>query len=301
MKRSKKIIAILMLILTLVGSLQNIVQAKSVGDSANLYNLGRCDYNVQFYFTDHWGYVITNYVVYAENGRTYPAYCMNKDLPGVDENGGYTVNLTNIIDNNAIWRTATNGFPYKSAGELGVENDFDAYFATKHALYSILYDRDPASMYRGTDARGQKIVNAIINLTNIGRYGTATQQAPNISANKVGDIVEEANYYSQTYSVSSAISMSNYYITTANMPNGAYVSDINGNSKTSFNVGENFKIIIPKSEMNKDMDIVISVQGRCRSYSVFYGQTTVAGTQNYLITTDPYRRLCWKNKFKNSR
>lgn len=28
--------------------------------------------------------------------------------------------------------------------------------------------------------------------------------------------------------------------------------------------------------------------GKCRTYPVFYGQTTVAGTQNYLVTTDPY-------------
>lgn len=80
-KNKNKIIAILMLVTIVFSSMQNIVMAKQVGDSAHLYSLGRCDYNVKFNFSGSWNYIICNYIVYEENGRTHPAYCVNKDLP----------------------------------------------------------------------------------------------------------------------------------------------------------------------------------------------------------------------------
>lgn len=287
--RFKKIVSAIMIALIFFSSIKNIVLATSLGDSSNLYSLGKCDYNVKFNFDGSWKYVICNYIVYTENSNTYPAYCMNNDLTGVDENGSYAVDLASIIEDNQIWRVVTNGFPYKSASDLGVENDFDAYFSTKHAIYSILYNRDPASMYVGTDERGQKIVNAIINLTNIGRNGIATQQSANVQINKVGGLTEETNYYSQTYSVTANVGISNYTITnTANMPNGGYISDLNGNAKTTFSGGENFKVMIPKDKMSSDLNIVLNVSGHCKTYPIFYGKSTIAGTQNYLITTDPY-------------
>ncbi|MGN1310368.1 MAG: SpaA isopeptide-forming pilin-related protein, partial [Clostridia bacterium] len=54
------------------------------------------------------------------------------------------------------------------------------------------------------------------------------------------------------------------------------------------NGGNNFKVMIPKSSMGQDFNIIINISSKCKTYPVFYGQTTVAGTQNYLITADPY-------------
>lgn len=41
--------------------------------------------------------------------------------------------------------------------------------------------------------------------------------------------------------------------------------------------------------MNKDItNAIINVQGKCKTYPIFYGKTTVAGTQNYALTFDPF-------------
>lgn len=60
-----------------------------------------------------------------------------------------------------VWRTIINAYPYKTPAELGVENEYDAFVATKQAVYCILYNWDATSRYRGGDERGTKIANAI--------------------------------------------------------------------------------------------------------------------------------------------
>ena len=64
---------------------------------------------------------ITNFIAYEENGKQYPAYCLDIDLPGVDEMDGYGVtaeDMANIKNNQAVWRVLLNGYPYKSAEEM---------------------------------------------------------------------------------------------------------------------------------------------------------------------------------------
>ena len=57
----------------------------------------------------------------------------------------------------------------------------------------------------------------------------------------------------------------------------------------SFNGKESFYIKVQKSQMNKDItNAIINVQGKCKTYPIFYGKTTVAGTQNYALTFDPF-------------
>jgi len=47
-----------------------------------------------------------------------------------------------ILDDVRVWRTIINAYPYKSPEQLGVDNEYDAFVATKQAVYSILYDWD---------------------------------------------------------------------------------------------------------------------------------------------------------------
>lgn len=286
----KKIIGGLLLIVVLITTFQNTIYAVSMNQRVLIDNYGNCDYTLQYKRSDGvWSYVTCVFAGYSENGKVYPAYCVNKGLDGVGEKDAYNVDLTKLMDDYRLWRVAINGYPYKTPSEMGVENEYDAFLATKQAIYSILYNTDVESYYRGGNARGVKVYNAIKNMVNEGRNGTYTPQDANVTINKVGGLKEETNYYSQEYSVSSRVSMSTYtIINTLNMPSGAYIADLNGNKKTTFNGGNNFKVMIPKSSMGQDFNIIINISSKCKTYPVFYGQTTVAGTQNYLITADPY-------------
>ena len=138
-------------------------------------------------------------------------YCVNKEYPGVGEESDYSVDVnasvTDVLGDVRIWRTIINGYPYKSASELGVANDLEAFQATKQAVYCILYNYDPATRYRGSeqgaDARGSAIKNAIVKMVNEGRYGSQTPAEPDITLSKSGELYEDGNYYTQKVNVSS--------------------------------------------------------------------------------------------------
>ena len=106
------------------------------------------------------------------------------------------MDLTQVLDDVRIWRTIINAYPYKSPEQLGVENEYDAFVATKQAVYCIIYDWDAASRFRGADERGTKIANAIVNLSNIGKNGTQIPYNSGVSASKVNGLIEDGEYYS---------------------------------------------------------------------------------------------------------
>lgn len=125
-----------------------------------------------------------------------------------------------------------------------------------------------------------------------GLYGFETQNSGSITTDKQGSLVEEGEYYSQTYSVASSVDLSTYTVSnTYNFPDGTYVANLVGTPQTTFSYGEVFKIMIPKSGLLSDINGSIEIQTKCKSYPVFYGETTVEGTQNYVVTYDTYRRF----------
>ena len=293
--KSKRILAMLMLVLTLFSTLSPSVFATEIS-SANIQNRGDVEYHLQYWNADKngWYYITTTYTTYSEGGKEYPAYCVNREYPGVGELDGYTVDVnasvTDVLGNVQIWRTIINGFPYKSASDLGVANDLEAFQATKQAVYCILYGFDPATRFRsaeqGADARGDAIRTAIINMVNAGRNGTEMPSDPDITLSTSGSLYEDGNYYTQKINVSSTVQMANYTITaTANLPQGTIITNSSGTQTNSFNGNESMYVKIPKSQMGQDIsNAIINVQGKCKTYPVFYGKTRMAETQNYALT-----------------
>ena len=289
--KGKKVIAMLLLILTLCSTFSGFSFATEISE-ANLQDKGDCGYHLQYWNADKngWYYIITTFVTYQKDGVEYPAYCLNKEYPGVGEYDSYTVDIEAVLDNVQIWRTIINGYPYKTPAELGVENKYDAFVATKQAVYSILYGYDPATRYRGGDERGNKIANAVVNLVNIGRYGTQTPSDGTIIMRTSGSLYEEGNYWVQKFNVSSSVDVDSYTVTsTANLPEEAIITNGNGTQTNSFTGSESLYLKIPKSSMNKDIsNAIINVQGKCKTYPVFYGKTRINATQNYAVTYDPF-------------
>ena len=68
------------------------------------------------------------------------------------------------------------------------------------------------------------------------------------------------------------------------MPEGSYLIDVDGNKTTKFKQGQNFKILIPKDKMTKDISIKTTAKAECKSYVILEGKTTVTKTQNYVVT-----------------
>lgn len=258
--------------------------------SANLVTVQEGEYHLQYDKNGTWSYNITTYVGYSMNGKIYPAYCLDVDRPGVNEVGDYTVNIDSVIDREDVWRVIVNGFPYKSASELGQANDLDAFVVTKQAVYCLLYNWDPDTHFRhdGPDSRGIAIANKISELVAIGRSGGQTRQNASLSVNKSGGFQASGNYYYQDYSVSSNVGMSSYSITSLlNAPSGTFTADLSGNPKTTFGNGENFRVYVPTSSLTSDLDITILLTSKCETYPVFYGSAPNSDWQDYAVTFDP--------------
>lgn len=85
MFKTKKIVAILMLITILFSFLSNLVYAATPISEAYLEDRGEAEWHLQFWNEKQngWYYVTATYVAYTENGHEYPAYCINRLSPGV--------------------------------------------------------------------------------------------------------------------------------------------------------------------------------------------------------------------------
>lgn len=291
--KTKKIVSIIMLILILLNSMSGIVSAFDI-NSATIENLGDCGYHLQYWDSENnrWSYIITTLVGYRDNtGTLHYAYCMDANKPGVGEESSYTVNVSEMLKNPQIYTAIINGFPYKSASELGVENDYDAFALTKQAVYSIIYNRDVRSYYRGGDARGQKMVDAMERIVNIARNNPQTPStSTTLNINKVGDFVQDSKegYYSQTYSVSADAEMGDYTVSIGNYYDGTIITDINGNIRNNFSGGEQFEILVPTKSIIDNKNISINVSGNIKNYPIFYGKAPSGNLQDYALTYSAY-------------
>lgn len=266
----KRIISVFVLMIILLSSLQGIVFGAMQIDSADLKSGKIIDTNVEFYDGKEWFELEAKYIYYETNGKEYPAYCISHGLDGVDEKGNYSVDVSKLLNDVKIWRTIVNGYPYKTPQEMGLKDKYEAYFATKQAIYCVILNRD-ISLYKGITENGKKIVEAIKTLKNIGLNGTQKPENANLKIIKSGSFKEDANYYSQAYTVTSSVSISGFQVDKiSNFPEGSFIANSKGNKQTSFNSGETFKVMIPKSKLGKDINGVISISSKCKTYPIFY-------------------------------
>lgn len=269
-----KIIAMLMILMLGLSSISNIVFANTeISGSKTIINKGECERHLQYWkeSINNWSYIICHYVVYEENGIEYPAYCLDHDLHGVGDVDSYDVDITEHLDDVRVWRAITSGYPYKTPSELGLDDEYDAFLATKQAVYCVLYDWDASSRFRGADERGNRIANAIVNISNEGKYGTRTPYNSGVDISRVGDFAVEGDYVVQEYETSCGENISKYYIAgIAGLPNESKIVNMNNNETTEFNGDEHFKIKIPKKEINKDIEIAISIVAKAKIYPIFY-------------------------------
>lgn len=287
----KKIIYLIVSVIMILQSLSNVVMAATEISKANLKKDHSIKTNLQFKSTDGtWHNLICNYIAYTTNGTKYPAYCIKHGVNGVDEEGAYTVKISKLLSDNKIWRTIINGYPYKTPAEIGVETRDDAYLATKQAIYSVMLNRDVKSYYKGTNDKGKKVVKAIYNLSEIGKNGTQTMQDANLKVEKVGKLTKyDDGLYYQEYKATSDVDIGTYSVENiSGFPDGSYIADTSGKDKTSFNAGENFRIMIPKKNMRSNFTGKIDLKGKCKTYPIFFGAAPKSNIQDYAITYDAY-------------
>ena len=103
-KKIKILLAIILLIVINSTLIINCVQAANL-QTKKVYEIDYCE-KVLKYKGIQRGSV---YVVYEENGKQYPAYCINPERIGVGETDSYDVNVNGYITDVTLWRIITNG------------------------------------------------------------------------------------------------------------------------------------------------------------------------------------------------
>lgn len=297
----KKAISIILLIVFLINILTITSKAETIS-SADLYS------KKYFYGLLKWKDIELEceYVVYKKDGVEYPAYCLQRELKGVTTDSKYSVTIDKLVSNVMVWRTIINGYPYKTIDELGCETKEEAFMATKQAVYCILYNRDINS-YSAIGKAGKRCLNAMKQIVENAKSSNATKISADIQITaessqwKVDGINKE--YVSQIFEVTSKGAMHNYTINVeGDLPEGTKITDINNNEKTSFNVGEKFKIIIPIKNIEEDGSFKINVQGQVNTKPVLYGKSADSSRQDYALTASEYEEGSGSKKiyyFKN--
>lgn len=221
-------------------------------------------------------------VVYSDNGKEYPAYCINLELPGIELDGYEVTNLGKITDL-GLWRVMINAYPYKTFEELGVISEDEAYTATKQAIYCYLCGRQP-DKYSGIGESGVRTANAIRIILENAKNSTETFENHKFEINKSEKWKKEDNYITKEYEIKSLTNISTYSIQLENEPDGCKISNLDGQEKNEFSSDEKFKISIPIKSLEKSGNFKIYIKTQMETKPILYGKAPSADVQNYALT-----------------
>lgn len=294
----KKILNIILVVFIFINTFQSYANANIIPmEEVYIEDFGECERHIQYHRESDgvWSYIITNMVGYKIDGKLHYAYCMQRDRKGAGgEADGYNVKISDMLKNSEVWRAIINGFPYKTAEELDVKNDQDAFVATKQAIYCVMYGWNVDLRYVGVDDEGWRIVDAIRRIVNSARNGTDTPDKTNLfTINKIGELKKESDqYYSQEFEVHNGAEMESYEITNIkNFPTGSFSVDMNNNKRTIFTSGKNFKILIPTDKIIENFDGIVTISGKLKTYPIFYGESYDKERQDYALTYDAFENI----------
>ncbi len=247
----------------------------------------------------------TEFVVYKKDGIEYPAYCVNRDKPGVTGDYSYDVVINELYTNNLVWNAIVNGYPFKTPAELGCENDIEAFAATKLAIQDMLYDFDMSKFNICADC-GQRVLDAMRSIREIARNSndSKTNAQIEIKEENTNWNVDEIDnkYISKTYYIETSADIEDYKVIITDN-NLAKVVNLNNEELNIFSKNERFKILLPIKELENPGEFSIKVNSKLKTYPIFYGETTIDGTQNYVLTAGAFEdtdAILKQKYYKNS-
>ena len=258
--------------------------------------------------------LVVNTVIYMGNS-TVPVYCVNENKHGVGDKAlndpktysvtlrdwNYFVNLVGTFKAEYIKNIILNGYPTKSASELGftanslAENNYDAFTATKLAIFTVLnaygYSLDnggltyykPATINDG-GVRGTKIVQKTKDLLVYSKK-TPPNALPVAFTEK--SVVTEGDYVVKTVSVNPPMGGS-LSVSLKDAPSGTLINGTKATSKTFTNSSYygkpvDVKISVPVSSVSENgMNMTINMNYKYLTYDIFYGDSGNS-YQSYLV------------------
>ena len=283
------IMIILILCLSILGFSPNEAKAATyIIDEADLYTKG----HITCILYKKSILVGVEYVVYKKDGVEYPAYCLDRTLPGITDDVEYTVTVDGLVSNVKIWRAIMNGFPNKTASELGCFGSVEAFAATKLAVYDMMYNYDWDD-FEGTNKEGDRVIAAAKKISEAARNSTETKPISIVEIETTDDKwskdENEGNYASKTFTVTTNVNSTQYEVKLNGVEiENVKITDEENNEKSEFKAGEKFKVLIPISEMDKAGEFEIEVTADMETYPVLYGKSSDPSLQSYALAAGNY-------------
>lgn len=284
----KKLISIISTIIILMGLLPVSTKAVETVDTAYIYANKKTNGLLMWKGLR----IHTHMAVYKKDGKEYPAYCMDRELPGVEIGKSQTVDINRLVNNVMVWRAIINGYPYKSISELGCNTEEEAYLATKQAVYCMLTNRD-VNEYSAIGEEGERTLNALKTIVTNARNSNQTKVSSELKISEQEKLWKidklDSNYISKVFTVTANAGISDYIVNIKNLNiEGSKLVDENNKEKTKFTSSEKFKILIPIQEVKQDGNFIIAVSAKVATKPVFYGESRDSGLQSYALTGYTY-------------
>ena len=269
---------------------------------------------------------IYTYFLYEANDGTMkesPAYCVNPNQYGVPQTVGPGESIKYLAEEKAsdpkVVGIISNGYPHRSLGELKLDNKYQAYYATKMALWCYLLPNwNIANLKVAPGLTGSEldIGNRILAAAkDIYRRGTTynymltprmTATAETSVANPV--TINGEAYKQQVFTVLSETWVYDYDVSVAfsdpsSVPEGTKIVDMDNNEitavttePTSDGYAGQFKVLYPaESVAGQSGNVQLSLSAPVAQYAAMYAvcqeKDKYGNLQNYICDLDNNAQL----------
>ena len=324
----KRLLSLLLVLVTVLGLLPSAALAASTEEEA----LGEVDiYNGGF----EMGYLFINgtvrkqkytYFNYTgENGvsREVPAYCVNPNTKGVPQSVGPGQSIKYLANEKSsdpkVVGIVSNGYPHRSLKELKLDNKYQAYYATKMALWCYLlphWNINNLKLAPGLTGSERDIGERILAAAkDIYKRGTTYNYmlTPKLTATPDRSVAYPVNiggdsYYQQVYTIWSETWVYDYDVSVAfqdpnTVPSGTRIVNMEDQDITAVpakwtgdGYGAQFKVLYPADVIKgQSGNVQLSLSANVAQYAAMYAvcqETDKYGKlQNYICDLDNYKKL----------
>ena len=247
---------------------------------------------------------------YKQNSDGKIIYCVQSDHDAVTS-GTQIYNLKGETDAKFAYVMA-NGYPNKN---ITGDKEKD-YFITALAVFYLVNPKDQyfnhydleKGTYRG---KVNDVVVEVAKLVNGAKDYSYTNPTIKITSNDTFTLSSDNKYYiSSNLNVSASGNIVNYTVELDGAPNSTIITDVNGNKKKIFSVGESFIIKVPVSSVNKlSNEFKINVNAISSEYKAYlytpvkskFQNTTVLYPDNIKISDTTTIKLNLTNEIEISK
>lgn len=210
----------------------------------------REQYKMDWSYSHQYGKDVRTELLKNSNGQI--AYCLTYGLRSPNGEDLPEVGRTD----NVVYRVLMNGYPQKSPQELGVSNWKEAHYATQLAVWNALGQLSISEL----EHRNANVEKAAKEIIYAADHSNATQETyMNVIPTDNQEAKLNGEYFETSlYQVESNAKNGVFAVNLTNAPSGTKIVAENGEMKEQFQLGEKFRILVPKSSNTGNLSLKIT-------------------------------------------